>query len=412
MRQQIIKALALVWLASRPMCAGALPHDAYVWQRSWKEAQVAEALVQARAANVRQVVVLAAEAQWKQGGWDIVRVGLDYAALRRTALPVGLAVRAGVFPQADADAAGRIAALARSVVRESQANGITPSEVHLDFDCPENKLEAFHAWLARVREAVAPTPLTITALPCWLNHPKAFSKLLQATDGFVLQVHSLERPQTIDAPFMICDPLAARKAIRGGAALGVPFRVALPTYGYTVAFDGRGEFTGFAAEGNARELPGGGRARDVRADEVAMAGLVRELTGAPPANCTGIIWYRMPCAGDRLNWTWPTLSAVMRGEAPQPRPEVRRQHPSPALTELVIENTGDADDREPRLLAVAWTDGTLLAADALGGFEKHSQDKNGIIFKGVPHLRPGERRMVAWLRFDGQREVTIDAMVK
>ena len=408
-----ISVLAVAWLASHPLLAAApLLHDAYVWQRAWKEAQVAESLALAKAADIRMVDVLAAEAQWRQGHWEVTRVELDYAALREAGLAVGLAIRAGVFPQSDANATGRLAALAQSVVREAQANGLQPAEVHLDFDCPESKLDAFRAWLAPLRKAVAPVPLTITTLPCWLGHPEAFRQLLRATDGFVLQVHSLERPKAADAPFMICDPAAARRAIRAASALGVPFRVALPTYGYTVAFGRDGKFIGFSAEGNAREWPAGSRAREVRADDAAMAKLVRELTDTPPANCTGIIWYRLPCASDRLNWSWATLTTVMRGETPQPHTQARSQRPSPALIELLIENTGNADDREPRLLTVAWASGTLVASDALGGFVKQSQGKNEIIFKGTPHLRPGERKMVAWLRFDGQEEVIVNATVK
>jgi hypothetical protein len=48
----------------------------------------------------------------------------------------------------------------------------------------------------------------------------------------------------------------------------------------------------------------------------------------------------------------------------------------------------------------------------LGGFVKHTQGKNETILKGVPQLRPGERKMIAWLRFQGQQEVKIDAVVK
>ena len=407
-----IRVLLAGWLMVCTAFAGSLPHDVYVWQRAWKEARVADALVQAQASDMRLVSVLAAEAQWRQGRLDVVRVEIDFAALRRTGLPVGFAIRVGLFPQSDMNASEQLIALAQRVVYEAQANGITPAEVHFDFDSPERKLEDFRAWLAPIRKAIAPIPLTITTLPCWLSHPETFKRLLRATDGFVLQVHSLERPQTIDSPFMICDPVAARRAICAADALGIPFRVALPTYGYTVAFDVKGDFLGFSAEGNPKEWPVGSRVREVRADEAAMAKFVRELTDAPPTNCTGIIWYRLPCASDRLNWSWVTLTAVMCGETPQARTQVRCQHPSPTLIELVIENTGNADDREPRLLTVTWTDRTLLAADALGGFAKHSQETTEIILKGVPHLRPGERRMVAWLRFDGLQEVTIDAKLK
>ncbi len=38
-----------------------------------------------------------------------------------------------------------------------------------------------------------------------------------------------------------------------------------------------------------------------------MAGLVRGWTEGHPKELTGILWYRLPVAGDRNNWTWPTL---------------------------------------------------------------------------------------------------------
>lgn len=81
----------------------------------------------------------------------------------------------------------------------------------------------------------------ITALPAWLNQP-AFKRLISAVDDYVLQVHSLERPNSPEAAFTICDPAAARRAVERAAQFAVPFRVALPTYGYAIAYDRQGHF--------------------------------------------------------------------------------------------------------------------------------------------------------------------------
>jgi len=69
----------------------------------------------------------------------------------------------------------------------------------------------------------------------------------------VLQVHSLERPKDINTRFELCDSKAARRAVDLAGKVGVPFRVALPTYGYLIAFDSEGKYLGLSGRG----IPGG-----------------------------------------------------------------------------------------------------------------------------------------------------------
>ena len=60
----------------------------------------------------------------------------------------------------------------------------------------------------------------------------------------------------------------------------------------------------------------------VAADPDALARLVRGWMVDRPAALTGIIWYRLPVAGDTRNWSWPTLARVSAGEAPRTRAAV------------------------------------------------------------------------------------------
>ena len=53
--------------------------------------------------------------------------------------------------------------------------------------------------------------------------------IVAASDGYVLQVHSLEKPNGFDAPFTLFDPQVAVAAAVKASSFGVPFRVALPT---------------------------------------------------------------------------------------------------------------------------------------------------------------------------------------
>jgi len=203
------------------VAAAPLPHDGYVWQRAWNES-VREAVTQ-HATKFQSIVVLGAEVTWKDKQPQITRVAVNYESLRAAERPVGLALRigpsAGPFRSNDAVAFALIK-LARSLIAEATTNGVSLAELQLDFDCAESKLDGYRVWVETIRRQIPPVPLVITALPSWLKQP-AFAKLAAASDGYILQVHSLERPRGFNAPFTLCDPAAAK---RRGARARVPSR--------------------------------------------------------------------------------------------------------------------------------------------------------------------------------------------
>src|SRR5262245_20619763 len=90
----IVAALAGITIAltSRqtraPRADRTLPHDVYVWQRSWSPA-VQEAVAR-RGPKFGQIVVLAAEVSWKNGEAKVARVRPDVDALRAANRPVGI----------------------------------------------------------------------------------------------------------------------------------------------------------------------------------------------------------------------------------------------------------------------------------------------------------------------------------
>src|SRR5439155_8109767 len=175
--------------------AASLRQEVYVWQRDWNPA-VHEAVVR-RATNFPRLVALNTEVPWKQKQPQLIRVPLDYALLAKTECEIGLTLRIGPYvgPFATNDrTALYLANLAGSLVREARATRMPLHEFQLDFDCAESKLTGYRSWVEVIRAEVKPTPLTITALPAWLKQP-AFKSLLEAADGYVLQVHSLDRPK-------------------------------------------------------------------------------------------------------------------------------------------------------------------------------------------------------------------------
>lgn len=395
-----------VWLAW-PLAARAgqpespLTQDVYVWQRSWNE-PVLEA-VRERAPRFSKVVVLAAEVTWSGRQPRVVRVQTDWNALKQSGATVGLALRigpvAGDFGNADGRAKA-LAELSRSLLDEASRHALAACELQIDFDCAESKLAHYVAWVEAIRNHVSPTPVVITALPAWLTRPD-FQRLAQAADEFVLQVHSLERPTGPDAAFTLCDVAAARRAIERAGRFGKGFRVALPTYGYVIAFDTEGHYAGLSAEGPRRNWPADWQLREVRSDPAAIAGLVRGWISERPEYLRGIIWYRMPVEGDALNWSWPTLARVTAGDAPQAKLRAEARRVQPGLVEFDLVNEGDADFAGQAEVEARWSGTRPLASDGLRGFEPVPIGTNRICFRNLRQayrISPQERRMIGWLR--------------
>jgi hypothetical protein len=411
----LLAVVVAVWLHphSKPRSTGPLPHQAYVWQRSWGP-EVREATSRA-SGSLSGVVVLCAEVTWRDGHPRLESSEWEPKLLASVRTPVGLALRIGPYSGPfgmDDESAVWLAELAGSLIYRADLAGLRPAELQIDFDCAESKLEGYALWVQAIRHRIAPTPLVITALPSWLKHD-SFRRLAQAADGFVLQVHSLDPPRGPGAPMTLCDPAAARRAVEQAAVLGRPFRVALPTYGYVVAFDPAGKFLGLSAEGPASKWPADTRLAELRADPAAMAELTQAWTADRPMNLQGIIWYRLPTDKDALNWSWPTFVSVIAGQTPRPalRSEVRQVEERLVKIELV--NDGQADALLPSRLRIDHRNARLIAGDALSGF-RWKGSTGGVAVVEAPDARlpgrlpAGERRSVAWLRLSEPSEVRVE----
>jgi hypothetical protein len=293
------------------------------------------------------------------------------------------------------------------MVSEARSNALPLAELQIDFDCPESKLAGYAKWVGAIRAAVSPLPVTITALPAWLKR-QSFKQLINVADGYVLQVHSLERPRSADAKFTLCDPAAAREAVERAAHLGKLFRVALPTYGYMLAFDVNGRFAGVSAENPAMTWPKGTQLRELSADPNALADLVKSWTENRPSALAGLIWYRLPIAEDTLNWRWATLAAVMNGATPRADVLAQLSYPSAGLVEIALTNTGAASDAGPMQVTLSWQEARLVACDALRDFDVSENGASTVHFKskaGLLPLLPGENRMIGWMRLSTEAKV-------
>lgn len=410
-RKHIFAALFGLVICWQGLAGQPLRQEAYVWQRSWTDP--VRTAVNQHATNFNELVVLAAEVMWHNHQPDVKHATVDYPTLAGIRTPVGIALRIGPFsgPFAANDAtANFLAELAASLVSEAKTKQVSPCELQIDFDCAASKLAGFQVWVEAIRQRIAPVPVTITALPSWLDSA-AFPALAHAASNYVLQVHSLSRPTDLNAPFTLCDPTAARDAVEKAGVIGVPFRVALPTYGYVLAFDRTGKFFGLSAEGPRGNWPPDVQLREVRSDPLAIGALVRDWTTNRPAALRGVIWYRLPVTVDNLNWRWPTLAAILDARVPRESVRADARRVEPGLVDISLANHGDLDVTSRLAVEVRWTAARLVAGDGRRDFELVAPDASTARFTTRPEfsrLPAGEARDVGWLRFNTNCEVQVE----
>jgi hypothetical protein len=391
-----------------------MSQEAYVWQRSWTEP--VRQSVQDHAADFSGLVVLKAEVSCTGKHPGVVSVPIHYETLVKTKRPVGIAIRIGPYQgpfSTDAPATKLIFGVAQSALAEAKQHQLAVRELQLDFDCAESQLDGYRLWVQALHARIAPMSLTITALPSWLKQP-AFGRLVSTTDGYVLQVHSLERPRDATTAFTLCDPVLAQRAVERAGEFQVPFRVALPTYGYRIAFDSAGRFVGLSAEGPARSWPPGVQEREVRADPIELAQLTQFwATNHPPA-MQGLIWYRLLITNDILNWRWPTLSAIVALRSPHESVRAESRRVEPGLVEISLANNGELDISSRLAVEVRWSregGARLVAADGLRGFETVDEGPSTLRLQNQSQscrLPAGERQVIGWLRFNYDREVQVE----
>jgi hypothetical protein len=387
-----------------------LSHQVYVWQRDWDE--TLSRAVHGASPQTSRFVVLAAEISWESGQPKVVYVPIDYGVLKATGRSFGLAVRmgpySGTFDTGDA-ATSLVTSIAVSLIAEARSNGLEPAELQFDFDCAESKLRWYRKLAAALDEQIHPVALTITALPCWLKH-RSFARLARATDGYVLQVHSLERPVGPDVPLGLCDSAAALRWVEQAGRIGVPFRVALPTYGYIVVFDEDGGFVGLSAEGPPQAWDKGTILRAVYADPIAMAELAQSWQEARPYNMEALIWYRLPVESDKLNWKWVTLSAIMTGRIPRESLRVEVEYPEAGLAEIVLVNDGETDQSAELSVRIECEQEKVVASDGLRRYTIMKATPSSICLeyrgeKAFSTIRAGERWKIGWIRSRDEMEV-------
>ncbi len=414
----VISSCFFLWPKPCKRATGQFPQEVYVWQRNWNQAVLES--IELHNQSFARLAILAAEVSWDKGRPITTMMKFNYWDLyyargywREQSKSVSLVIRIGnyngLFSASD-ERTAHLVKLVDTIMAEAKRCYLNVSEMQIDFDCAESKLSGYRVWVKELKKKISPVPLVITALPCWFKRSE-FRKLAGDSDGYVLQVHSLSRPKDANGKFSLCDPDAAKKYVEQAARIGVPFRVALPTYGYLTAFDDKGKFIGISAEGPRPNWPEGMTLRRISTEPTAMAELIRSWKLDRPELMQGVIWYRLPVEGDVLNWSWPTLSTVMTGQIPNPRLKLELRNPSQNLFEVELKNIGDGDYFGAVDVNMKWYAGKFIAGDAINGFSLERNNPNVVSFKkGMDQtgIRPGDRKKLGWIRLDRDSEVGLE----
>lgn len=393
MRFLLLLLLLFAGCGRQHLARGPLPHEVYVWQRNWTLA-VAEAVKRAAPA-VAGLDVLVGEVGVRGETVQSVAAQIDYAALAKERRPVALGLRIGTFAGPFTKESEPLRAgieLLRQAVSRAKAAGVRVRELQIDFDCSSRRLEGYAVWVKEVHAAFPEDSVSITVLPDWLKR-REFAELAKAAGHFVLQVHSV--PGSPKARPVLCDPAAARKAVGLAGRVGVPFRVALPTYSCELLVDATGKIAGVRAEDG---QPIENRQRVLlRSNAAELAALVRDWEYSRPAMLSGVIWYRLPIDSDRLNWRWPTLAAIIAGRTPEADGKLVFEPAGGGVEDAVLKNTGEADWVLPAELTLP--DG-IVAADGVNGFRVETVALGSTRLRRETEqvLPPGGRMVCGWIR--------------
>lgn len=369
-------------------------HAAYVWQRRWSADLTAT--LEASRKQLTELRVLALE---RDPGGRWVDAAPDLAALAADGRPVVLVVRIDGFRPPDLGEAAAIAARLSERAADWQAAAVRLAGLELDHDCARSRLPDYVGLLDALKPALPALPLSITALPDWTGAP-GWAELLARVDHAVLQVHAVDRPERGIFEAERAEAQARAFAAQSG---GRPWRLALPAYGLALRTDREGRVTGIEAERPRGASPDRGW-QEWRADPVAVAELLRRLWAEPPPGLAGVLWFRLPRAGDRRAWSWTTLAAVIDG-APLAADFAVESRPSPGgALDLWIANRGNLDAAPP----VIRIDGVCAFGDALPPWRRELAEGQRFVADSGGHLRAGSRQPIGWLRCEASPQIRIE----
>jgi len=174
-----------------------------------------------------------------------------------------------------------------------------------------------------------------------------------------------------------------------------PFRVALPDYGVRVSRRADGSI--LAVESEEPLFAGGYSASELMALPEDVSALLGDLQRHAPASLLGIVWFRLPVAGDIRAWSPETWRTVVLGKPLQTHIEARAEKSNtPGMSDIVLINQGESDGGLPPRIDLT---PSCTVADGINGHTLKHRESGFSIERQQAGLLPGhQRRLIGWMR--------------
>lgn len=377
-----------------------LTREAYVWQQTSSPAL--DEAVQIALPELDSLSFHAADIRFQRSIADVQKFPVPWAILKKSGKPVSLVIRIYAdLLQPTVVQLDPLRDLIHELLATTREAGLSCREIQLDYDCPDSQVALYAKFMRELQRAIPEVRLPITALPSWLNSPD-FPELAASAGEYILQVHSLTLPKPTEQSIMLFDPAAARKAVDRATQIGLPFRLALPTYRCTVIMDARGKRGSAYSENSPPPLEIGQHYISGTAEPNELATFVSQIQSHRPPHLTGLIWYRLPVSTDRMNWPWSTFQLVSQGTPPKSQWETKLDLRPQGFSTITIHNIGQQPELAPTRVIASWPANTFRAADALGGYVLEKTNTH-TYFTPSPTtppivLQPGDKLTIGWIR--------------
>ena len=386
-----------------------MTQEVYVWLRVWTE-QVDRSVTERLPYFARATVLVAEVNRDRSGGWKIEMFAdpLAYAKKHEVALAIRIGSGSGAGETGNL---GWDPAAVEKVLKTLRPMSKHTKTFQIDYDCPTGKLANYVKLCVVLKKEFPDHAFEITCLPDWLDR-EDFQALVNSVDRFVMQVHGVSG---YGGAGTLCDPRLAQLTAERCGEFGVPYLIALPTYRHAVRRNAEGKVIEVVSEGGGMKPGVAYELMSARQDE--MAQLVRAWKVDRPAFMQGVIWYRLPVEGERMNWTWSSLQRVMCGEEVDLSWKVRFDREANGSYVMVLEDDTEASLEWPTALHVSWSSGFCVASDTGREYQFESMDRQrGVTcrWKAIDPrpVPPGVKIKVAWFRFSEEVSVPMNVEIR
>ena len=343
--------IGIIFLSMWSILLTAAQPDFYVWQRKHTP-EVQAAVTEVLKFSESRLYFLAGELE-QNGRVSIVSPSALPEAVFTRATPV-IRIHIHHLNTPSAQLAAQIKALYRPWQK--------CKALQIDLDAPESKIDYYTQLMLELRKRIPGITLSATVLPCHVKHKTEFSKLAQACDFYVLQIHGLEKR---DGNYSLVDKKTTFSAIANAVNLKCPFKLALPAYCYNI------------------------ENRTIKPD----MDFIGKIARFSDLHKFGVIFFRLGITGDGEALSLATMMELCKSGKHTPVIRHEWQYSDDGSWYLYIKNCGSFAEKVS--LDMKWKDGfTITDADTFNNAE-FSFDRKTLDLTLPPD---GESKPFLWLR--------------